>query len=304
MRDRKLGLIALAALIVLDLVLIAIALNPSSGGTSAKAAAASARPTIVSGASASAAGGASESASASPQLVPQALLSVLNADGSLLATKPGACGFGGAETFAQRQTTGSTTAVPVPVQVASAVGALGNGTDYIVGSTAECADFQFYAKEGDGWANGLPLAELFALVPKGNGLVITPNWGVKESTCPAIALTSRDSTDNAFVLCSDGSVLRVTADGLNGVGSVPGARAIATGPGNVLFAATIANGCDGLAVITSQNDGSSWQPVSCITGAATNGPVGIAQRDQSLAVVDAAGKVFRSSDNGVTFISS
>lgn len=309
MRERRLGLAALAALIVLDLVLIVMALNSGSSGSATKVAADVTRTSVVSGgsAAASAAGGSpsagATSGAGTDAAAPQALQTVLNADGSLFSVKPGVCGFGGAAASLQNPTTSTTNDVALPVQVVSAVDTLGNGTDYVVGSAPECADIQFYAKEGEGWGSGLPLAEIFALVPKDNGLVITPEWGVKASPCPAISLAAGDP-GKAFVLCREGSVMQVTSDGFNGTGRLAGGRALAAAAGNILFAAAQADGCNGLAVSTSINSGASWQQLSCIAGAAGDGSVGIALRDRSVAVVDATGKIYRSSDNGVTFITS
>jgi hypothetical protein len=301
-RERKLGIVALAALIVVDLVLIAMALRSGTSGTTAKVAADVVRPSIATDANASANASPSSSSPTAGDIAP-ALLTVLNGDDSLFAVKPGACGFGGASGFLQNQATGATSEVTLPVQVAAAADSLSNGTDYVVGSSPECADIQFYAKEGDSWGNGLPLAEIFALIPRDTGLIITPQWGVKESPCPAISLTEAPS-GNAFVLCRTGQVQEVTADGFTVRSTLPGGLAIVAGPATTLYAAARVGGCNGIALMNSADTGATWTQRSCISGAATDGSVGIAQRDSSVAVVDSLGKVYRSSDNGTTFLSS
>ena len=227
---------------------------------------------------------------------------MLNADGSLFSVKPGVCGFGGAAASLQNPTTSTTNDVALPVQVVSAVDTLGNGTDYVVGSAPECADIQFYAKEGEGWEADSPGRDL-RVGTEGQRARHHPGMGREGVTLSGHPLAAGDP-GKAFVLCREGSVMQVTSDGFNGTGRLAGGRALAAAAGNILFAAAQADGCNGLAVSTSLNSGASWQQLSCIAGAASDGSVGIALRDRSVAVVDATGKIYRSSDNGVTFITS
>lgn len=313
MRNRRIGLVALGLFILIDIVLIALALRSGSGGAAPKAAADAMRPAIATGASANASANSNASPAASnsadtngatgTQSVPMARMAVLNGDGSLLAVTPGACGFGGASGFLQNPVTNQTTTVSLPNPVIAAVDDLPNGTDFVVGSAADCADFLFYAKEGDSWGNGLPLAQLFALVPRDNGLIVTPEWGVKDAACPVLSLATTP-TGKAVALCSSGQVEQVTADGMASRGTLPGGLAMVAGPADILYAAAKVEGCNGIAVMTSSDLGTNWLQKSCIAGATTDGAVGIAQRDRSLAVVDARGRVYRSSDDGATFLSS
>lgn len=307
MNRRQLGLLALGALIVLDVILVALALRPAQVVPSATL------PPLEPGAT-TAASGTTQTAVDEPVLTaPPAPANTLLVpdDGSLLLTEPSTC-------------SGPDTQAPLaegwrrpvealawemwnpPGEVVTRLGITGGRTIFSVASGLDCAEQLFYAATGPNleWGNGQPATGVYYLVQQADGTQsIGTTVGQVPSPCNAttIALAATDTT--AALLCGDGAV-KVTADGgasWSTVGAVADGRALTFGGTGLLYALTSEPGCNGLAVASSNDNGETWTVAGCAQGASSYASVAIAASGNEVTVVDTDRKTYRSDDGGRTF---
>lgn len=293
MSDRRLGIAALAALIVLDLVLIFLALRPApavpapatSGAMTDPAAVATAEPTPT------------------PTQPPAtaARMVALRADGSAVAVVSGVCGQSASVALAV-----PATGAPQPtVAPGAVVGRLTNAPDgqiQAVSADAGCTTEALSAQGAPGgeWANQGSPATLYYYFPGATGIA-TPS-GPVTLPCPvaSFAITASAGT----LLCTDGRILASEGTSWNPKGTLEQGLAIAPGGNDdALVGVGKAAGCFGLAVSTSTDRGTTWSQAGCANGAQPDGegPVGIGAQGGNLVLVDAAGTAYGSSDGGASF---
>lgn len=285
MNDRRLGLALLAVLVVLDLVLIALALRPAPAATTASqvltdAVDASPSPTA-------------------PAVQPVPARHVAFRTGGLAySTTPGSCGGSSAQAV-EIPVTGTPTTAAAPAPVVGLVTTNPDGSLSAVAAEQNCTGALQYTQDQDGnWvAGGEPTGSYFGF--PGSTDIATPN-GPTGNPCAVIDLAS--TTDRATVLCDDGQ-LRTNTGGTawDAGGTVAAGVALAPGPEAILYALSVAAGCDGLQFSTSADGGGNWTAGGCVQGATASGPVGLAVLFDAAIVVDGAGNVYRSPDGGASF---
>jgi len=125
------------------------------------------------------------------------------------------------------------------------------------------------------------------------------------------AVVAAQATDallpaTAYVVCSDGAVLRTTDGGATYVkqSTVPAAAAIATNSdGSTYLAVTGVAGCVGVSVQASGDDGSTWNPVSCVADATDLDPIAL-DAFGSTVMLRAGGTTYLSADDAASWFRS
>ena len=299
MTNRTLGIVALAALLVLDLVLVFFAVRPDSTAATGT----SARPT----ASAKPAAGGSASPRpkpAAPSVGQQRSVSLLDG-GSALMSAPGSCAAGGAEVFRSTDTGATWTGVESPGAVVPRVTLTGAESGFAIAAGQGCEEALLFRDTNAlaGWSEGIKPADTWFVLPQVPARINGPA-GLVESPCGqqvTVGLTPSASPD-AAVLCADGFLQRTTDGGETWQrgGQLAGGRAIGGDPAGELLALAAVPGCDGLGVFITDPAG-AWAQTTCLTGANRTGPVGIGSAGTTVIAVDGAGKTYASTDSGRTF---
>lgn len=291
MTDRRLGIAALAALVVLNIVLITLALRPAPAST-----ATARQPT-------SAMTDAPAEVAPTPTLPPaaNARLVAVRGDGSATSVITGICGQS-TSTAVSLPASGAPQPAAAPGAV---VGRLTNAADdqvQAVTSDAGCTTEALTAQgpSGSGWTNQGSPATLYYYFPGATGIA-TPS-GPVALPCPvaSFAITASAGT----LLCTDGRTLASEGTAWNPRGTLAQGLAIAPGASDDnLVGIGKAGGCFGVAVSTSSDRGATWSQVGCVTGAQVDGgdPVGVGTQGANIVVVDAAGNAYGSTDGGASF---
>lgn len=302
MSDRRVALGALALLVALDLVLVFLALRPAPTPAAA--------PVTPAPPAASAPTEPTEGTGFPPVVatdpLPRALLVGVGGDGSIFASTVADCdatdrSIGGALPV------GATSATPAATAGAKELrlGALPNGALYSVAASQGCADasFQVAERQLGTWDAAIPPTGVTYLVPSTSGdKVVLKDGQTLDVPCKALSLAVT-TTEDPRVLCSDGSIQRYGLDGWSIGGAVPQPRALVAGTGGTLYALHLAEGCYGMGVSISPDDGTSWSPTPCVTGVDSSGSVGIGFSGDTLVVIDSLGKAFRSTSAAQAFTS-
>ena len=299
MTNRTLGIIALAVLLVLDLILVFFAVRPDSTAATSTVArpASTARPS---------AGG-----SASPRPKPAAAnvgqqrsVSLLDGGSALMATA-GTCAGGGAAVFRSTDTGATWTGTEAPGAVVPRVTLTGTEAGFAIGAGQGCEEALLFRDTNSlqGWSECISPADTWFLLPQVPARINGPA-GLVDSPCGqqvTIGLTPSASPE-AAVLCADG-FLQKTADGgetWQRGQQLAGGRAIGGDPAGELLALATIPGCDGLGVFVSDEVG-AWLQTTCLVGADRTGAVGITNDGTTVIAVDGAGKTYPSTDSGRTF---
>lgn len=303
MSNRRIGLIVLAAVVVLDLVLIGLALRPA-GGAQAVANPSELLPSSVAGpASAAVAPSASGTRSGSAAPSASALgggsfarAIGLRADGSGLSVQPGQCGTNSSAGSAL-PATGPAVASTLPAPVVGRV-LVSDSALKVIAAGQDCGEAHTYVQNTDGsWADSGPTNGEYYLLP-GTTNLITP-MGAVVQPCSVTSVVGGSS--EATVLCDNGDIRTVI--GSNVQHRVVQSRIVAitsSGVGTYLAAGNSGN-CPGLAVTMTTDAGGTWNTVGCIQDGEARGQVGIGMAGGKVVVVDGNGTVFRSADSGATF---
>lgn len=306
MNRRTWGLLALAALIVADVVLVALALRPTQVLPTATL-----PPVDLTAPSSSASPASSPSPSDAPVASgpPVSANQLVVADnGTLLLVAPGSCASGGAEGWQQAAEAKQWSPWPLPGPVVTRFSVTGTGrTIFATASDPDCAEQRFYPASGPdlSWGDGQPAGGVFYLQrnPDSSQTIGTAN-GTAPSPCEngTIALAATDSTP--ALLCGDGRVAVSTDGGANWEfrGVLNQGRALTFGSPNLLYALSDSPYCRGLAAATSRDGGTTWDFAGCAEGASSDAAVALAADGNSVVVVDAARIAYRSTDGGRTFL--
>lgn len=307
-----LGVAALVALTVLDVVLVKLAFDHAAGPAVPDGDPRPATGSRTPGASASATASTSPTATpttspgatGSPARVPAdgpALLA-LGTDGTVLRATTGGCGTDDPPAQVALARTGSGTFRAVPVapglEAVLAVQAERRDRLVVVGAASGCEVAAYRGGAGGGgWTAGPARGEWY-LDPTAEGAdtpVVHAPGGAVEVPCTPAALSTLGAVR---VLCDDGALLGTSDGGSTWValGRLEDASAVAfQGPGSGVALAP-RDACP-VTVLTTDDGGSSWETAACLDGQQGRA---VALRDQSLvAVVDDT--VWRSDDGGVTW---
>ena len=114
-----------------------------------------------------------------------------------------------------------------------------------------------------------------------------------DAPCARLRDVASADRDAALALC-DGGVLKRADDAASGfvdVGTAPGAVAVASDNGRLVFAAVITDACPGLRVDRSNDGGATWTAGDCIDASATDGPIGLTLLGSDVVLVSPAGTV-------------
>jgi hypothetical protein len=299
MTNRSLGIAALAALLVLDLLLVFFAIRPDSTAATSVAArpAATARPGAGAGASA-------RPKPAVPNVSQQRSVSLLEGGSALMAT-PGSCGSGGAAVFRSTDSGATWTGSDSPGPIVPRVTLTGAEAGFAIAAGQGCEEALLFRDTNSlqGWSEGIRPADTWFVLPQVPARINGPA-GLVDSPCGqqvTVGLTPSPSPE-AAVLCADGFLQKTTDGGTTWVRGeqLAGGRAIGGDPAGELLALASVAGCDGLGVFVADPAG-AWQQTTCLSGAERTGSVGITTAGTTVIAVDGAGKTFASTDSGRTF---
>ena len=290
------GVAALVALTILDVVLIRLAFDHVDRPT----------PTAVDPFPRAVAGPGEPEPSAAPEpsdpaapSVPRGpLLLALAPDGTVLRAATGDCADGIDPQVAVAQPGSSTFRVlPVAADLAAVLTVRADGRDDLamVGAGAGCEVSAYEGSAGRRtWEAGPARDEWYLDVTQDPAAVHAPG-GPVDIPCTPVALSTLDSVR---VLCDGGAIVG-TGDGGEtwaALGRLRDATAMAfQGPGRGL-ALAVADDCPVAALLT-ENGGAAWETVSCLDG--ESGRAVALRGDAAVAVVDVA--LWRSADGGETW---
>lgn len=301
MKLRYWGIVALVALVAIDVVLVVMAIRPKPADAAART-----QPTSANAISPSLAPepqtptpAPTSAATTSPGLARWVVLNGAN----VAVSTSGDCATGGAElrTSTDSGTTWQNSSVPLPVVSRM----LRNGNNSIlVAAELGCPQPQL-ARESAGtnsWTTSPDTNTVWFLEPQGNGIIGGPA-GKVPSPCPSNSIALMPSGGNIALLgCADGQIFRTTdASTWQAVSTQPGLLALAGNPAARSVAAAAIPECTGIAVLESTSNGQNWRQISCVVGAAASGQVGIAIDGANAIVIDGAGATYRSGDGGGSF---
>lgn len=304
MDGRRLGIAALAVLVVVDLILIALALRPAP--TPQPVVLPVAPPVESTTESAQASPAAASSSPTSQAEVgpfdpaPVGRLVAVRADGTALAVVTGTCdqtSSSGAEISAD----GAAQPTSVPGSVMGRVTTKSDGDIELVAAAGNC-DGELLFSEGQSTGEWTPEGEpsgVAYMLPGADGIVLSS--GQVALPCDVRSFAPGGTTST--VLCLDGSVLTGGSNGWSQRGSLPSGLALsAVAAGNALVGVATADDCPGVTVHNSTDNGATWNRLSCLASAATDtGPVGIGAQGSTVVVVDGNGTAYRSTDSGGFF---
>lgn len=305
----RIGHLALAALLVLDVVLVAAALQVGASDPVA----AGALPARAPGASGSATGTAGPTTptpgTAAPTPGTAAPLTrvvvAVSADTAWRYAR-GTCAAGGASL--EITTDGGATWEPAetPFRATARVRVRPDGSAFAIGAATESCTLRFRGSAADGttWGSPTPVTDAWYRGIADPRVVGTPSGGTSRPCGDRDVLDLGVTDTGAVVLCEGGGLLRspTGSSWTSQAAAVPQAVALATAPsGQVLLVRTAAAGCAGLAVVDAARP-------DTVTGCAATGTVAPAPGTVSLSVVAGAGwlvvgdAVFRSTDSGDTWV--
>jgi photosystem II stability/assembly factor-like uncharacterized protein len=309
----RIGVIALASLVVVDVVLVSFAIEHVRSGNAEPAADRSplpsisnpvAQPTRTSSASPKPTTTASPSSSASPSASGPVLIDIGSGDAVARATM-GSCGSGGGSVGLS--TDGGTTFAPAELPDDAAVILRIASTDsdnaWVVAATADCAEVTTYrtSNGGESWDDSQGSAGSWHKAAEDAPEVHAPE-GTVDVPCAegeTVTALSTLSQELAYVLCSDGEIVRSRdageswrsrgkADGALDLDFVDETTGLAVAKGDT--------SCAGVAVLRSADAGESWEQASCVETSSTSSPdVSAAGERAYLAVGDT---VWYSEDSG------
>lgn len=308
MNRRQLGLLALGALIVLDVILVALAIRPTQVVPNASL------PPLEPGATATGNPGSNQQAVDGPVLTaaPVAANTLLvPEDGSLLLAEPSTCSSPDAqaplaEGWRRPAESLSWEMWNPPAQVVTRLGITGGRTVFTVASGPDCAEQQFFAASGPNleWGTAQAATGVYYLVQRADGTQsVGTASGEVPSPCDAATIALAATDTSAALLCGDGAVKTTADGGASWVteGAVAEGRALTFGSTGLMYALTSEPGCNGLAVASSNDNGKTWAVAGCAEGASSYGAVAIAATGNKVTVVDTDRNTYRSDDGGRTF---
>jgi hypothetical protein len=231
---------------------------------------------------------------------------VLRADGSLALAEGSTCAGPLAEMWLLNS--GSTQWVngELPGAVIMRFDQLSGGNIVSVSApTAECAQTWFRTAAGTAlvWGPEQVADGVFYLRQQPDGSATVASLiGEGPSPCSGqtIALAARDQ--QATIACDSGEIFTDAGPGNNWVpvGSLDQVRAITFGGPNLLYAANSAEGCNGIAIWQSTDNGSTWQRNGCAELADSYSGIGLAADGNDLVLVDTNRVPYRSTNAGRT----
>lgn len=300
MNRRIWGFVALGALIILDVILVILALRPTQTLPTATL------PPVdpVAESTQAGSGEGSEAARSGPAM--QANLLLPATDGSLLMIAPGVCEGPDAEGWRLPPAASEWISWDLPNSVVSRFDVTGGRTVFAVASDLSCTEQQFYPAAGPdySWGQGQPAAGAFYLQQNADSTaVIGTSEGQIPSPCPSATLALAATDTSSSVLCGDGGIYGSPDSGITWEprGLVFEGRALAYGASNLLYALTPDPACNGLALASSPDDGTTWGIVSCIEGASSDGAVALVAEGNRVTVVDSDRTTYRSDNGGREF---
>lgn len=305
MNRRQWALLALAALIAVDLVLVFLVLRPSRA--TPQLSPATLPPTEVAPSVESTnAGVPQDDVVETGPPVPANML-VVRSDGSLMLAEGGACAGALAEIWQLPNGSSEWTSGELPGAAIMRFDQINGSTLISVSSpTAECAEIWFRSSPGSTlqWgAEQSPVGVFFLRQQEGAPATVGTLTGEGPSPCAGetIALTALDQ--EATVACGTGEIFTNVGPGNNWVplGALDQIRALAYGGPNLLYAATSTAECNGLALWQSTDGGATWQQNGCAELADSYSAVALSANGNDLVVVDTNRVPYRSSDAGRTF---
>lgn len=193
--------------------------------------------------------------------------------------------------------------VPAVVEVEGLVAVSGIAVDgaesaSLVGSGPDCSAVGFTTSDGGAtWVAADSPPAIWSLLP-GEGRQVSTPAGAVDVPCKPEAVVGTDS-QVARLACADGRLLGTSSTGEEWVpiGRVPDIEALVfVNPGDG-FALAERESCDGVAVLATEDGGTSWDEVRC---SPVEGPWGLAADGTSVMVLG-ADQVDASSDAGATW---
>lgn len=305
MNRRQWALLALAALIAVDLVLVYLVLRPSR--STPQVSPATLPPTEVAPSiTPTNAGVPQDEVVETGPPVPANML-VINSDGSLLLAEGGACAGVLAEIWQLPAESTEWSSGELPGAAIMRFDQInGNTLISVSAPTAACTETWFRSSPGTTleWGAEQPPDGVFYLRQTNGGQPIVGTlFGEVPSPCTGetIALTALDQ--EATVACGNGEVFRNVGPDNNWVpvGSLDQIRAVTYGGAGLLFALSSTAECNGLAVWQSTDSGTTWQQNGCAELADSYSAVAVAANGNDLVVVDTNRVPYRSTDAGRTF---
>lgn len=283
------AIVALAALLVVDVALVALALRhvqASDFGETVQA------PTAKGGDKGSGNGGddgkdnggggdGGGGDGGGKQEPPQAAETLINigGDGSVGRAVAGSCTDGGAKVELSSDGGSSWTEVTPELDVVVRISVTSADEATVVGATSDCESVTTYATSNGGgvWEEQETSATWHAALD-GGAAIYSPYGGTAEVPCAegeGVAAVSILSNDHVIALCDDGVVQASTDAGGNWehIGDLQGATAVdfvseTAGYGVV----PNGEGCEGVAVMRTEDGGANWESTGCLetgeTGAA------------------------------------
>lgn len=310
MNRRTWGLLALAALIIADVVLVALALRPTQVLPTATL------PPVDPAVPSESATPSEQATPTEPEQPPAsgppvaANQLVVADNGTLLLIAPGQCLTGGAEGWQQAAESTEWTPWAAPGAVVTRFSVTGPARSiFATASGADCAEQLFYPATGptQAWGAGQPAPGVFYLQANPDATqTVGTSVGPTPSPCEVGTITLAATDTTPALLCSDGRVAVSNDGGANWEfrGVLNQGRAMTFGSANLLYALADSPDCRGIAVASSGDGGTTWTITGCAEGAASNAAVALAAEGNSVVVVDADRVAYRSNDGGRTFLKS
>lgn len=312
MNRRTWGILALAALIIADVVLVALALRPTQVLPTATLPPMEPVAPSPSNPSTTPSEQPSPSETQPPASGPPVAANqlVVADNGTLLLIAPGRCSTGGAEGWQQAAESTEWTPWATPGAVVTRFSVTGPARSiFAAASGPDCAEQLFYPASGptQAWGAGQPAPGVFYLQQNPDDTqTIGTLGGPAPSPCDVGTITLAATDNTPALLCDDGRVALSNDGGASWEfrGVLNQGRALTFGSANLLYALADSPDCSGLAVASSSDGGTTWTVTGCAEGASSNAAVAVAAEGNSVVVVDADRVAYRSNDGGRTFLKS
>lgn len=312
----RIGVIALASLVVVDVVLVSFAIqHVRSGNADPRTAptplpsisAPSAEPSRTASPKPTGSASPSPTAPASPAATGPVLIDI-GAGNAVARATVGKCGDGGGSVGLSTDGGKTFTDAGLPDDAAVILRIASSDTDnaWVVAAGSDCSEATTYrtSNGGESWDDSQGSAGSWHKVGEPAAEVHAPE-GTVDVPCADNATVTGLSTlsqELAYALCSDGQVLRS-----RDAGGTWRERGKAVGALDLDFvdetsglaAATGDSACAGVAIMSTSDGGETWEPGACVETTSTSPPdVSAAGERAYLAVGDA---VWYSTDTGETW---
>jgi len=299
---RQWALLALAALVAVDLVLIYLVLRPPRITQAAPAILPPAELVVTP--TPTAAGIPQDTIVETAPPVPANML-IVRPDGSLYLAEGSSCEGPQAEMWSLPAGSLEWVNAELPGDVIMRFDQLGNNVFSVSSPTADCAETWFRSSTGESlnWGEQRAPIGVFSLRQTPTGASVSTLIGDLPSPCngETIALTALDQ--DARLACGDGQIFSLS--GASGqwvpLSVVDQVRALTfAAEGGLMYAVSSTDQCNGLAISQSTDAGVNWQVTGCAEYADSYDAIGLAATGNDVVLVDTNRVPYRSVDGGRT----